>query len=288
VEQPDVLSTKSPQQSPVIPTEPPKRKNFVKRILSKDGIFGSKKHQSQLQSDQGLPAPPERARESYEVQQERLLAAAAEMAKPVHDQLHMMGGDLRSSTRKDMPEVPATDPLIRNSESGKSSLTSVGQESYLRGSNEAIRQPTITTTSLIGTSTSIQSPPLIQASSIKTAEDAGAPTTPQRKPRATSISARGNEDTDDITPTQKMRRESSSEDATKAGMSEREILAAEMRAERRRRQRLEAYSSTRMKAVFAGETIDPGSQTSEPATSESSSQEISSGEEEVSNIHCAL
>jgi hypothetical protein len=210
------------------------------------------------------------------------------MAKPVHDRLQMMRGDSRSSARKDIPEVPTTDPFVRHSVSGKSSLTSIGQKSSLRGSNEAIRQPTITTTSGIGTSTSFQSPSLIQASSIKTAEDAGAPITPQRKSRGTSLSPHGNDDTDDITPTQKPRKQSPSEGATESGMSEREKLAAEMRAEMRRRQRLEAYSSARMQAVFAGETIEPGSQISEPATSESSSQEISSGEEEVSNIHCAL
>lgn len=241
-----------------------------------------------MQNEQASPARPERARESYEVQQERLLAAAEEMAKPVYEKLHMMGGDLRSSTRKDIPEVPATDPLIRHSVSGKSSLTSIGQKSSLRGSNEAIRQPTITNTSGIGTSTSFQSPSLIQASSIKTTEDAGAPTTPQRKSQGTSLSPGRNEDTDDITPTQKMRRQSPSEGATKAGMTEREKLAAEMRAEMRRRQRLEAYSSARMQAVFSGETVAPGSQTSETATSESSSQEISSGEEEVSNVHRPL
>ena len=124
-------------------------------------------------------------------------------------------------------------------------------------------------------STSIKAPP-----SVKPTDEQGTFTTPQKKLLTASASGGEGEASYDINPTQKIWKQS--ERLTETGRSPEKKYTIETKQKRR----LDAYSSQRVASVFAGEAIAQQMDTIEPETTESTpqeSQEMSSGEEEVSS-----
>ncbi|KAJ9105297.1 hypothetical protein QFC21_001665 [Naganishia friedmannii] len=89
VHHPDILSSKSPIDSPVIPIHTPKRRGLVRRMFSKEGLIRQlgldKYSKSKVNAIESGQTPAEDVKESYEAQEARLLATAEDMATPVRE-----------------------------------------------------------------------------------------------------------------------------------------------------------------------------------------------------------
>ncbi|GHJ84177.1 hypothetical protein NliqN6_0579 [Naganishia liquefaciens] len=283
VEQPDILSQKSPQQSPIIPTEQSKRKSLVRRVFSKDGLFRfGKRHDQAHPSSTASAALTAKAKVPYEVQRQILLETAEEMATPIRERL--MGSDQRRT--HSYGDVTATpDPSMAVPKSAASTKLSFGLTASLRNSTEAIRHPTISSGSEMTKSTSFISTSIKAPPSVKPTDEQGTFTTPQKKLLTASASGGEGEASYDINPTQKIWKQS--ERLTETGRSPEKKYTIETKQKRR----LDAYSSQRVASVFAGEAIAQQMDTIEPETTESTpqeSQEMSSGEEEIADLRSRL
>lgn len=270
MQKPDLPSSKSPHQSPVIPTETPKEKKLYRRVFSKE-FLGLRKDSSKRSV---APVAAEssaqgKARESYEEQERRLLTEAARMGGDVHQAL---GRDFVSAGAEGGAESGggATHAVSTASDIGDMDCRSDGSDrvsdspSMLRGSAEAFRLGASTSSFGMTPSASCESPAAFQQSSSQ-AQSAHVSSDPSKLAESSPV------------PQTEQQTRSSGNDADPLG-GDTSFSLGESARERRRRQRMlnPLKSSTILRVLEGGpRDLEEGSQTDdtpEPATPDSTTE----------------
>ncbi|KAJ9099022.1 hypothetical protein QFC20_005779 [Naganishia adeliensis] len=166
VQKPDLPSSKSPHECPVIPTETLKEKKLYRRVFSKE-FLGFRKDSSNKSE---APVAPEsstqgRARESYEEQERRLLEAAESMGRPVHSVLGRIEDSPKTADALETDARAAHADSDDEATSRKFGGTGSGDHSLVRGSAEAVRLGASTSSFSMTPSVSCEAPPTFEASS---------------------------------------------------------------------------------------------------------------------------
>lgn len=269
VQKPDLPSSKSPHESPVIPTETLKEKKLYRRVFSKE-FLGFRKD---LSNRSEAPVAPEsstqgRARESYEEQERRLLEAAESMGRPVHSVLGRIEDSPKTADALETDARAAHADSDDEATSRKSGGTGSGDHSLVRGSAEAVRLGASTSSFSMTPSVSCEAPPTFEASSTQV-HSTHVSSDPLKPAKCSPL----------VPSTEQQTRPSGNDAATQVGGETIFTLGESASEWRRRKRMLNPLQRSTILRVLSGEPRDlegesPGGNSTEPATEQSSPETL--------------